>query len=57
VLNGNLKVFVEEKTEVGKDHPQLLPTIRVLELALEISTKLVLPTQQTINANIVVAQQ
>jgi len=50
VLNGNLKVFVKEKTEIGEDHPQLLPTIRVLELALKISAELVLPKQQTVNA-------
>ena len=50
VLHINLKVFVEEKTEVGKYDPQLLPTIRVLELALKISTELVLSTQQTVNA-------
>ena len=50
VLHINLKAFVEEKTEVGKYDPQLLPTIRVLELALEISTELVLSTQQTVNA-------
>jgi len=45
----DLKIFVEEKTEVGEDDPQLLPTIRVLELALEIPTQLVLSTYQTVN--------
>ena len=52
--NSNLKVLVEEKTEVGKDDPQLLPTVRVLELALEITTHLILSTQQSDHATVFV---
>jgi len=54
VSNSNLKVLVEEKTEVGKDDPQLLPTVRVLELALEITTHLILSTQQSDHATVFV---
>jgi len=45
--SSNLKVFVEEKTKVCKDDPQFLPTVGVLELALQTATQLVLSTQQT----------
>jgi len=38
----NLIVFVEKQSKVGKDDPQLLPAVWVLELALEVSTQLVL---------------
>ena len=30
-----LEGFVEVETEVGKDHPELLPPVRVLELSEE----------------------
>jgi len=55
--NSHLKVFVEEETEIGKDDPQLLPTIRVLELALKISTQLALTTKHTDNATLFVVEQ
>jgi hypothetical protein len=29
--------FIEEQAEVGKDHPELLPAITVLELSQQIS--------------------
>lgn len=38
----NLKIFVEEQTEIGEDDPELLPTVAVLELPQQISTQLVL---------------
>lgn len=41
----NLKAFVEEKAEVCEDNPQLLPTVRVLELALQMTTQLILSPQ------------
>lgn len=37
-----LEGFVEVETEVGKDHPELLPPVRVLELSEQISRQLVL---------------
>lgn len=32
-----LMSFIEEQAEVGKDHPELLPAIAVLELSQQIS--------------------
>ena len=32
-----LESFVEVETKVGEDHPQLLPTVAVLELAEQIA--------------------
>ena len=32
-----LESFVEVETKVGEDHPQLLPTVAVLELAKQIA--------------------
>ena len=37
-----LKCFVEVETEVGEDHPQLLPSVRVFELPEQIAGQLVL---------------
>jgi len=37
-----LIAFVEEKAEISENNPQLLPAARVLELAQEKSTQLVL---------------
>jgi hypothetical protein len=37
-----LEGFVKVETEVGKDHPELLPPVRVLELSEQISRQLVL---------------
>lgn len=34
--------FVEEQTEIGEDHPELLPATAVLELPQQVSRKLVL---------------
>lgn len=34
--------FVEEQTEIGEDHPQLLPAATVLELPQQVSRELVL---------------
>jgi len=32
-----LKCFVEEEAEIGEDHPKLLPTVTVFELAQQIA--------------------
>lgn len=37
-----LEGFVEVKTEVGEDNPELLPSVGVLELAKEVAGELVL---------------
>ena len=34
--------LVEEQTEVGEDHPELLPAVAVLELSQQVPRELVL---------------